>query len=259
MQFLGFKPWSWCWIPGGAHAEVTNPSPPWFGCVQHFLLVGRQDDAEPGNRAGSGGNSPWSLRARVQMASLILAKGKEMQHFFRLLKPILKASWAKVQVCVPLGQLAFWICQPSCKKVKMMRNIWCNESTPKLKKKNLTDCINQKLFTVIFPLLILWIFFIVAARTNFVSRIRAVILVVMSLQILFLLCWRDCKCSTPVIACKSCSEVHCRASKKELNSASVKTSNWFSYKKKKNPQPKAVRLSLEDKKKPRVWIWLPSL
>lgn len=33
------------------------------------------------------------------------------------------------------------------------------------------------------------------------------------------------------------------------NSASVKTSNWFLYFKKKNPQPKAVHLSLVDLKK----------
>lgn len=108
MQLLGSESWSWCWIPGRVHAEVTNPSPPWFGCVQHFLLVGRQSDAQPGNKTGLWGKHqanhrqpiPCSLRARVKMASLILAREKEMQNFFQFFKPILKASWAAIQVCV---------------------------------------------------------------------------------------------------------------------------------------------------------------
>lgn len=91
MQLLGFESWSWCWIPGRVHVEVTNPSPPRFGCVQHFMLVGRQ----PGNKAELWGKQwanhrqpiPWSPRARVKMASLILAKEKEMQNSFQFFKP----------------------------------------------------------------------------------------------------------------------------------------------------------------------------
>lgn len=147
-------------------------------------------------------------------------KGEKCKFFFNSLSPFWKPPEHRYRLVYdahwPLGQLDFWICQPFCKRVEMMKNIWCNESTPKLKKKTLTDSINQKLFTVIFPLLILWIFFIIGARTNCARRIRAVILVVMSLQILFLFCWRDCKCSTLVIACKSCSEVHCKTSKKRI-------------------------------------------
>jgi len=61
---------------------------------------------------------------------------------------------------------------------------WCDESTPK-RKKTPTDEINQKSIAVIFPLLILGIFFIFTERTNGVSRVRALILVVISLQIYF--------------------------------------------------------------------------
>lgn len=108
MQLLGFKSWSWCWTPDRVHVEVTNPSPPWFSCMQHFFLVGRQDDAQPGNKVGLRGGQwanhrqpiPWSLRARMKMASVILAKEKEMQNLFQFFKPILKASGAGVQVCI---------------------------------------------------------------------------------------------------------------------------------------------------------------
>lgn len=99
---------------------------------------------------------------------------------------------------------------------------------------------------LIFPLLILGIFFITSARTNCANRVCATS---NELTNIFSVFWRDCKCCTLVIASKRCSEVHCRTSKKELNSASVKTSNWFLYFKKKNPQPKAVHLSLVDFKK----------
>lgn len=148
MHLLHFKSWSSSWIPAEAHVEVGNLSPsPRVGCAQYFLFNGKQDDAWPGSKAGTWGKQqakhrqpvPWSTRATVSMAnnaSLILAMEKEMQNVF---KPSLKASWAGVRVCVrhilsPLGQLAFGTCQPFWKMMKLVKNIWCDESIQKCKK-----------------------------------------------------------------------------------------------------------------------------
>lgn len=75
----------------------------------------------PGTRLGPGGNSrqttgsrsPWSTRARVNMANdASLAKEKEMQSVFKSFKPSLKASWTGVWVWVrhvlPSGTARLW-------------------------------------------------------------------------------------------------------------------------------------------------------
>lgn len=181
-------------------------------------------------------------------------KGEKCKFFFNSLSPFWKPPEHRYRLVYdahwPLGQLDFWICQPFCKRVEMMKNIWCNESTPKLKKKNPNWLYKSEIVHCDFPL---------AHTVNFLHH------------------WCKNKLCKTYSCCYSGSNeltntfsvlleglqmlYSSHSLQKLLRSAlqNIKKKNWIQlqsrrvigfHTKKKNPQPKAVHLSLEDKKSP---------